>query len=77
MILKILNLLHEIIFIEFFLIFSLWKVSVAEESYCEISVYYDKYSIGDIIILEKDYINSSSLEKKLLNTAPLIMKLLN
>ena len=49
----------------FFLIFTLWNVSVAEESYCEISEYFNKCSYGDIILLEKDYINSLSLEKQI------------
>ena len=46
-----------------FLIFTLCKVSVAEESYCEISEYFNECSNGDVILLEIDYINSLSLEK--------------
>ena len=50
----------------FFLIFTLCKVSVAEESYCKISEYFNECSNGDIILLEEEsYTNSSSLEKKI------------
>ena len=50
----------------FFLIFTLCKVSVAEESYCEISKYFNQCSNGDVILLEeKSYTNSLSLENKI------------
>ena len=49
----------------FFFIFTLCKVSVANEAYCEISKYGNNCSSGQIVLLEKDYFSTSSIEDKI------------
>jgi len=51
--------------LSFFLVFTLSRVSVANENYCEISKYLNYCESGQIILLENDYLNSSSVEDKI------------